>query len=136
MHPSFHEHLAHQRIDELLREAHTRRLLNHVDHQTLLSSIKPLLLYLLAGSPLQSGRLIGDIYHEQAQVNSALRMTGLVALALGVLAGSLLANRFGLAPAALLDSAVLLAMLALVTTRSIRLITTRKLPEKGADHAS
>jgi hypothetical protein len=127
MHPYLQEHLARQRRDELLREAATTHLLNHIDHQSFLSRIKPLLLYLLAGSPRPSGKPSQQGYYEQAHSRAALRMTGLIALALGVLVGSLLDGRFGLAPAVLLDSAVLLMILVVVAVRSIGLVMARRL---------
>ena len=52
-------------------------------------------------------------------------MIGLVALALGVLAGSLLDSRFGLAPAVFVVGAVAVVMMVLVASRSIGLRKTR-----------
>jgi hypothetical protein len=126
MHPYLQEHLARQRRDELLREAATTHLLHDKDHQSLITTIKPLLLYLLVGSPRPFGKPSQQGYYEQAHSRAALRMTGVIALALGVLAGSLLDGRFGLAPAMLLDSSVLLVMLALMMARSIRLVMARR----------
>jgi hypothetical protein len=127
MHPYLHEYFARQRRDMLLQEVATTHLLHDHDHQPPITSIRPLLLYLLAGSPRPSGKPSQQWCYEQAQSRAALRLTGVVALALGVLAGSLLDGQFGLTPAVLLDSTMLLVVLVLVVMRSIGLVTGRKL---------
>lgn len=127
MHPYLQEHLSRQHRDELLREATTTHLLNHMDQRSFLSRLKPLFLYLLTGSIWPSGKLSQQRYYEQAHSRAILRLTGVIALALGVLVGSLLDGQFGLAPAVMLDSVVLMVVLVLVVVRSIGLVMTRKL---------
>jgi hypothetical protein len=126
MHPQLSQQLANQHREELLRDAAaTRRFIND---ERLSTIDRGFLLYLLIGLPA-SKQPEQDMRHEQAHYqahyNAAFRMIGLLALAPGVLAGSLLDNRFGLAPAALVDGAVVAMLVGLVLSRSIVLLKTR-----------
>ncbi len=126
MHPHLSQQLANQRRQELLRDAAAAR--PFIDDGRRSTIDRGFLLYLLIGLPVskQPGQeMRKEQAHYQAHYNAALRMIGLVALALGVLAGSLLDNHFGLAPAALVDGAVVAVLLALVLSRSIVLLKTR-----------
>ncbi len=112
MHPQLCQQLANQHREELLRDAAATRRFISDERLSTIANKRVFLLYLLIGLPLPAS-------------NAAFRMIGLVALALGVLAGSLLDNRFGLAPAALVDGAVVAMLVALVLSRSIGLLKTR-----------
>lgn len=126
MYPHLSEHLAKQRRDELLRDAAATRLLVREELKSSIANNRVFLLYLLFGLPLPSSKLPERaLLLDQAHYNRALRTIGLVALALGVLTGSLLDSRFGLAPAVFVDAAVAVVMLALVLSRSIGLRKTR-----------
>lgn len=129
MHPYFHEHLANQRREELLREAAMMRILNNQDRPSSLSDNRYIFWYLLVGSPILTCKRTGqDLL--QARYKAALHMMGIVALALGVLIGSLVDSWFGLAPAVLLDGAVVLVLAALVAVRSIGLLRMRVMRER------
>ncbi len=126
MYPFFSEHLANQRRDELLRDATATRLLVREELSSSIAKNRVLLLYLLFGLPLPSGKSLEPaLFLDQTHYNAALRMIGLVALALGVLAGSLLDSRFGLAPAVFVVSVVLVVLMMLALARSIGLRKTR-----------
>lgn len=121
MHPHFHEHMANQRREELLREAAVARILHNQNRPFPVSNNRYILWYLLIGSPNLTDKQSGQDLLS-ARYKATLRMMGVVALTLGVLIGSLLDRGFGLAPAALLDGAVVLALAALVVLRSIGLL--------------
>jgi len=126
MHPQLSQQLANQHREELLRDAAATRRFISDERLSTSANKRVFLLYLLIGLPLPASKQPEqDARQEQAHYNAALRMIGLVALALGVLAGSLLDNRFGLAPAALVDGAVVAMLVALVLSRSIGLLKTR-----------
>jgi hypothetical protein len=126
MYPHFYEHLANQRRDELLRDAQATRLLKREELLSSIANNRGFLLYLLFGLPLPASKPPERaLLLDQAHFNAALRVIGLVALALGVLAGSLLDSRFGLAPAVLVDGAVAMVMMVLALSRSIGLRKTR-----------
>lgn len=126
MYPHLSEHLAKQRRDELLRDAAATRLLVREELTSSIANNRVFLLYLLFGLPLPSSKSPeGALLLDQAHYNGALRAIGLVALALGVLTGSLLDSRFGLAPAVFVDAAIALVMLALIASRTIGLRKTR-----------
>ena len=126
MHPHIQEQLAKQHREELLRAAATTRPFIDDERPSSFAKNRALLSYLLFGRPFSAGKQPGrNLFLEQAHSAGILRMVGLVALALGLLAGSLLDSRFGLAPAAFVDGAVVLAVTGLVVSRSIRLVRTR-----------
>jgi len=126
MHPFFSEHLANQRRDELLRDGTATRLLVREELSSSIAKNRVHLLYLLFGLPLPAGKSPEPaLFLDQAYFNAALRMIGMVALALGVLAGSLLDSRFGLARAVFVDGTVAVLMLVLALARSIGLRKTR-----------
>jgi len=126
MHPQLSQQLANQHREELLRDAAATRRFISDERLSTIANKRVFLLYLLIGLPLPASKQPEqDARQEQAHYNAALRMIGLVALALGVLAGSLLDNRFGLAPAALVDGAVVAMLVGLVLSRSIGLLKTR-----------
>ena len=132
MHPYLSQQLANQRREELLRDAAAIRPFISDERLSTIANNRVLLLYLLIGLPLPASKQPEqDRCQERAHYNAALRMIGLIALALGVLAGSLLDNRFGLAPAALVDGVVVAVLMGLVLSRSIELLKMRAARQRG-----
>jgi hypothetical protein len=124
MHLHFHEQLARQRREELLRDAATTRPFTREERTSSDANNRALLSYLLFGQALPTSKQLE--HQEQTHSTGLLRMVGLVALALGVLAGSLLDSRFGLAPAVVADGAVVLVLMGLAVSRSVRLMRMRQ----------
>lgn len=131
MHPRILEHLAEQHREELLREVgFAGSRYDQKPHiQTTLAPPttrnRRVLAYVLFGSHALAYRYIGQewlLRRLQAHINASMRALALFILALGIICGSLLDNRFGLLPAMLLGSLGLLWMVALVFVRSIRLL--------------
>ena|SRR5579863_914561 len=120
MHPYFQAYLANERREELLRTAEVMRPFNNQHHASTLTHNRHIFLYLLLGLPIVTDKQSRQNVLPQsleARYHAALRMTALIALALGILIGSLLASRFGLLPAVLLDSTVVLVVTALILLR-------------------
>lgn len=127
MHP-LTEHLANQRREELLRNAAAARPSVSEDRPLSIANTRAFLVYLLFGRSLPAGKQPEpDLRLDQARYRAALRMIGLLALALGVLAGSLLDSRFGLVPAVLVDGAVVAIVAGLLVSHSIELLRSRAL---------
>jgi hypothetical protein len=126
--PHLSERLASQRREELLREAAAHRRFRSEDRPSTIANNRAFLGYLLFGQSLPAGKQPEPgLLMDQARYRAALRMIGLLALALGVLAGSLLDSRFGLAPAVLVDGAVVAILAGLLVSRSIGLLRSRAL---------
>ncbi len=130
-HPDIALQLAKQRREEFLRDAEALHVLNSEDRRSSLTNSRAFLGDLLVDQPFPANTQPGwDILLDQAHSDAALRVRGLVALALGMLAGSLLDSRFGLAPAVLVDGAVVAVLIGLVVSRAIGL---RKM--RGSRHS-
>lgn len=131
MHPRIHEYLAEQHREELLREvgfagfyhAHDRPIQAAPAPQT--TRNRRVLAYLLFGSHALAYRYIGQewlLRRLQTHINASMRLFALLIFALGIFFGSLLGNRFGLAPAFLFSGIVLLLTAMLVLVRSVKLL--------------
>jgi hypothetical protein len=126
MHPYLSEHLANQRREELLRDAAATYPSTSEGHLSTIANNRASLLYLLIGLPLAASKQPErDLLPDRARYSAAFRMISLVALSLGVLVGSLLDSRFGLASVAYVDGAVVAMLVGLVLSRSIGLLKTR-----------
>lgn len=131
MHPRIHEYLAEQHREELLREVGF--VGSHYDQKRVVQAAlaprttrnRRVLAYVLFGSHALAYRYIGQewlLRRLQAHVSASMRLFTLLILAIGIFFGSLLDNRFGLAPAFLFGGIVLLLTAMIVLARSIRLL--------------